>query len=192
MELRATLDVNDLQGLVADLFPFRVRLEDAIEDRKFVDLLNPRDVRLLPGEGFEMTCDARVEWPVPIVGSLHVDIEDVTVVVPLTTRTEARGAVLRFGLRLQNLSVRAVPGMVDDAVTARINDELLEHDTGLEWDIGESLSVALALPERLVPLELFETALGDVTVVVTSEGVEVTAPMRLSMRRTAAGGAVRL
>lgn len=182
MRLRATLEVKDVEVLLAELLPFRVRL-DADDDRKFADVMRPRDVRIVANQGIEVTCDATLSWPVPVVGAVRIEVEDVTLLMPISVSNSVEGARIFFGVRLQNMDVRAVPGRIDDALVRRINRELETHRTGFDWGIGETLTLRLDLPNLLVPLDAFRTWFGDLTVNITEAAVELAAPMRLGIER---------
>ena len=59
---------------------------------------------------------------------------------------------MAFELRIENADLELVPGLVDQALSDRINEFLRAEVTPLVWDFGKTFNKSVRMPERLEPL----------------------------------------
>jgi hypothetical protein len=162
VQIEATLTKADVRSLFERLAPLTIRLGG--DDELTLD--GPFDVMLDPKTGVRIACRAKVRWSVL---GLHVPVTVRSLVgriVP-TVRRDGKGIeALVFGLVLDDTDIAALPGVLDETVTRRVNEELAKKHIELAWNFHDLLDRTFALPDSI------ETA-AALSMRVTSAAVRV-------------------
>jgi len=150
LEVRLTRDV--LSGLLRQFAPIRLHLTPGDEDRRWVELEQPDVVELIPDVGLRIASNGRLRYKLAGL-SLPLTIRRVELVLAPKVLTPAPDDFrLAFELRIENADLELVPGLVDQALSDRINEVLRAEKTPLVWDFGKTFNKSVRMPERLEPL----------------------------------------
>jgi hypothetical protein len=118
MQLEATLTLEDLRSIFAQLAPLEIRLGG----RGTLLLACPTIVRLIPNDGVGVVCDATLEWELLGVDiPVHLSGLAVTMQPAVEAGLEGRGPRLTFKLQVDRTGVSSLPAMFDDRVTSLLN-----------------------------------------------------------------------
>jgi hypothetical protein len=143
MWLEALLTEDDLARLSSQLFPVELRLRDS----GLLTLSRPSRVALIASCGVEIVCDGRLVWPI-LKMNVPVELHDLTVsMVPsVELRPEGYALVVRPGLVRAGISRI---GLIDDRMTALLNEELQKHRIEWKWNFSRTLTHTFSLPGAL-------------------------------------------
>jgi hypothetical protein len=141
MWLEAILTEADLETVLQQFSPLKILLGD----NGSLLLAEPKEVSLIPDQGIEVVCDATLHWP--ILGfDLPVALRGLTVRVLPVVDKAASGTPLVFRLQLDHAGVAMLPAIIDDRVTAMVNEELHKKHVELSWNFMKTLSHEFTLP----------------------------------------------
>jgi hypothetical protein len=166
MWLKATIPQQDLLELAREMTPLAIRLgEDGC-----LEASEPSEVVLVAGEGLRLTCKAKLHWSV-IGVSVPVTIHSVTLMVrPRVERLNGRDRIA-LDLHIEHADVAALPALIDERLTARVNKELAARHSALAWAYGDTLSRTFELPGALRPLSRLRLQAAEARVEVTQAAV---------------------
>jgi hypothetical protein len=147
----AVIPRSDLARLVASMTPFRLTLA---EEWGCVVTLDRPTVELVPDQGIRLRGTGAVTWkiahaPIPVrVNAWQLLLEP---------RIEARAGshVLALEPYLEDLELKAVPGLVDENIAAAVSRVITRHQHGIAWNFGRALAARLPLPARVSPTSTF-------------------------------------
>jgi len=180
MRLEAVLTRDDLHGILNQFAPLEIRLG------KNGNLLldSPSKVALIPGEGLSIVCHATLHWPVLGV-SVPVSMRGLTVEVRPAVRPGLAGGgdVVAFTLQIDRAGVTVLPEVIDDKVTSRVNQELVEKHVELSWNFAKSLSHVFELPDALASAAALKLKVRQGIVVVTESAVVFTVDFGAEVQR---------
>jgi len=143
--------------------PLTIRLGG--EDHLTLD--GPLDVVFDPPAGIRIVCRAKARWSVL---GLHVPVTVRSLaarIVPTIGRDEHAAEALVFKLALDGADIAALPEVLDEKVTRRVNEELASKHIELAWSFHDLLDRAFDLPASV------ETA-SALAMRVTSAAVRMT------------------
>jgi hypothetical protein len=145
MWLEAILTKRDLETVLQQFAPLTIRLGDGGR----LLLADPTEVLLFPEGGLGVVCSATVQWPILGI-DVPVALKNLTLRVLPVVETTTAGSPLVFRLQVDHTGVAVLPAMLDDRVTAMINEELRRRNVELSWKFIETLSHEFGLPDSLV------------------------------------------
>jgi hypothetical protein len=145
MWLEAILTKRDLETVLQQFAPLTIRLGDGGR----LLLADPTEVLLFPEGGLGVVCSATVQWPILGI-DVPVALKNLTLRVLPVVETTVAGSPLVFRLQVDHTGVAVLPAMLDDRVTAMINEELRRRNVELSWKFIETLSHEFGLPDSLV------------------------------------------
>lgn len=174
MWIEAILTEDDLSDLARRMTPLTIRFGNDGD----LSLHDVRDVSLVADRGLRIVCKAKLHWPIlgihfPIV--LHsVD----AILIPVVRRgvgdngegVAATRDMLVFRVELERADLAGIPTVIDNRITAKVNQELAKSGAELTWRFSETLSHVFALPDSLQPKTSLglRTAWGEVKVTATT------------------------
>lgn len=152
MDLEVRLTRDFLNGLLHQFAPIRLHLTPADEDRRWVELEQPDVVELVPEIGLRIQSNGRLRYKMAGI-SVPLTIRRIELLLAPKVLTPAPDDFrLAFELRIENADLELVPGLVDQALSGRINELLRAEVTPLVWDFGKTFNKTVRMPERLEPL----------------------------------------
>ena len=167
MWIEAILVEDDINRLLGQLMPLSFDVGSA-GDR--VVLSDPRQVTFVAGEGVRLECEAKVRWTVagiPVPFTVH----DVRAMLrPEVVKGVDGRDSLAFSLLIEHADFAAIPTIVDERITDKVNDALRTH-MALSWNFSEMLSRSVDLPESLHPLRRLSLEVAWGKLRVTDEAV---------------------
>jgi hypothetical protein len=185
VELDVTLRQDEVVELLAEVAPLRIHLTKGDEDRRWVELEPPSEVKFVPGQGVRIVTHGRLRHEVAGV-ALPFGIRRVQVLFVPQIVTGHHGQRLDFRLRVEQADLENVPGLVEAVVISKVNQALEPERLGMYWELAQTLTLAVPLPERFEPLDRFLTAARTAQVTVTHEALILRLSLGLGMSRTRA------
>jgi hypothetical protein len=184
VQIEATLTKSDIRSLLARSMPLTIRLGG--DDELTLD--GPLDVALDPKAGLRLACRAKVRWSV-LGLHLPVTVRSLEVrLVPLV-RTDEKGVeALVFRLALDGADIAAVPGVVGDKITERVNEELAKKHVELAWNFHDLLDRAFALPNSIETASAIGLRVTSSAVRVTNESLSFAVRLDVAVERCPAEG----
>jgi hypothetical protein len=185
MHIDVTLSRQSIEELIRDFAPVRIHLTPTDEDRRWVELDEPSSVEMVPGRGARVVCSGRVRYTLAGI-KLPLNIRRIVVLlVPEVLRPSPGSQTLGFGVLIEEADFELVPGLVDRAIVDKVNEALKPTESTLVWDFGKTLTKSFVLPERLEPLDRFELAVRDGSLVVDENGLRLSAILTMKVTRRA-------
>lgn len=185
VDIDVTLRHAEVVDLLAEVAPLRIHLTAGDEDRRFVELEPPTDVSFVPGLGVRMVTRGKVRHEIVGVG-LPFEIRRVQVLFSPEVVLGHHGQRLDFKLRVEKADLENVPGFVEAVMISQVNPALEPERLGMYWELAQTLTLSVALPERFEPLDRFLTAARSARVTVTHDSVLLRLSLGLSITRTQA------
>ena len=177
MWLEAILTADDVASIATQVSPLELRI--GTDGR--LGLSRPSTVTLVPGRGVEIVCNAQLRWPV-LGMHVPVSMEGLTIMVcpGVESRPDGYALVLRLGL--ERAGVSSV-GLIDERVTALLNEELEKHHVELAWNFSQTLTHTFALPGALLSAEAVGLTVRSGTTRVTRDAMALAVLMGASVQR---------
>lgn len=142
MWVEAVLSKEDLTQVVGDFLPTTIRLGEDGE----LHLEDPSDVKLVENDGLYIRCSGRVKWS--LLGfTVPVTIKQLAVCISPFIEKRPNGDHLRFKVRIDDLDLALVPGILDTQIVSKVNAEI--GKTPLAWNFTQTLSHTFQLPKAL-------------------------------------------
>lgn len=183
MELDVTLRQDEVVKLLAEVAPIRIHLTGGDEDRRWVELEPPSEVRFVPGQGVRIVTHGRLRHELAGV-ALPFGIRRVQVLFTPQIVEGHHGQRLDFLLRVEEADLENVPGLVEAVVIPRVNQALEPERLGMYWELAQSVTSVVPLPERFEPLDRFLTAARTAQVAVTHDSLVLRLSLGLGISRT--------
>jgi hypothetical protein len=144
MWLEAILTREDLRQVLNQFAPMELRLGES--GKLLLD--TPSDVSLIRDKGLAVVCEATLHWPLLGV-DIPVHIHGLVLLVHPSVERRASGDVLVFTLEIDRANVSMLPKIIDDKITAMVNEELVKKHIELAWNFGKTLTHVFSLPAAL-------------------------------------------
>lgn len=183
MEMDVTLRQEEFAALLTEAAPLRIHLGDADEDRRFVDLEPPSEVIFVAGQGVRIITRGRVRHELAGIG-LPFEVRRVQVMFAPEVVIGHHGQRLDFRLRLEEADLENVPGLVEAVVMSKVNQALEPEAVRLYWELAQTLTLSIPIPERFEPLDRLLTTARSAQLTVTSESVILRLSLGLSLTRS--------
>jgi hypothetical protein len=182
MWLEAILTKADLETVLQQFSPLKILLGD----NGSLLLAEPKEVSLVPDQGIEVVCDATLHWP--ILGfDLPVALRGLTVRVLPVVDKAARGSPLVFRLELDHAGVVLLPAIIDNRVTALVNEELQKKHVELSWNFIETLTHEFELPAAIASAASISLVAIDGMVKANGSALGLAVRFETTVRRRLAG-----
>jgi hypothetical protein len=178
MWLEAIIPNEDLVTLLDEFTPLSMGLGG---DGR-IWLAEPSEMSLVEGAGLRVTCRARLRWPV-LGFRVPITVHYVTVLLRPEVVAKADGPALVFGLEIEHADFAAIPDIIDNLITNRINRELAGRRTDLSWSYAKTLSHVFDLPGRLQPMDGLAIVATNAVVKTTACAIALAIEMKASVRR---------
>jgi hypothetical protein len=185
VELDVTLHQDEVVKLLAEVAPIRIHLTKGDEDRRWVELEPPSEVQFVPGQGVRIVTQGRLRHEVAGV-ALPFGIRRVQILFAPQIVTGHHGQRQDFLLRVEQADLENVPGLIEAVVISKVNQALEPERLGMYWELAQTLTLAVSLPERFEPLDRFLTAARTAQVTVTHDALILRLSLGLGMSRTRA------
>jgi hypothetical protein len=184
VQIEATLTKSDVRSLFERSMPLTVRFGG--DDELTLD--GPLDVALDAKMGVRLACRAKVRWSVL---GLHVPVTVRSLEVRMVpgVRRDAKGVeALVFRLALDGADIAAVPGVVGDKITERVNEELAKNHIELAWKFHDLLDRVFALPKTIETASAIGMRVTAAAVHLTSESLSFAVRLDVAVQRRPAEG----
>jgi hypothetical protein len=178
MKLDARLTKEDLEHLLHCFLPCSIRLSG---DGK-LHLDAPSEVSLVAGVGLHCVCSGKLHWPVLGV-HVPVGLRSLRVVLSPTVDSADDGPRLVFKLHIEHVDVALVPTVIDNRITARVNDELAKKHVELSWAFARTLSHVFGLPDALESVAALALSAKEGSVWVTEQEMGFAVLLDVDVRR---------
>jgi hypothetical protein len=185
VEIDVKLGRDEVAELLADVAPVRIHLTEGDEDRRFVELEKPSEVLFVAGQGVRIVTRGRLRHELAGVG-LPFDIRRVQVLFAPEIVAGHHGQRLDFRLRVEAADLENVPGVVESVVISKVNQALDPERLEMYWELAQTLSTSVSLPQRFEPLDRFLTRARSAQVTVTSESLILRLGLGFSLTRSRA------
>jgi hypothetical protein len=143
MLVEAILTKSDLEHVVAQFLPATVQIDGGT-----LTLDGPYQLSLVPDHGLRIACRAHLHWPVMGV-HVPVDVEPLTAMLSPAVEVREGNETLVFVPSIVHADIRLSPTIVDNAITAKLNEALAAKHVELAWNFRRTLSHAFDLPESI-------------------------------------------
>jgi hypothetical protein len=185
VEIDVTLRHGEVVALLAEVAPVRIHLTEGDEDRRYVELETPTQVTFVAGKGVRIVTSGRLRHELGGVG-LPLDIRRVQVLFAPEIVAGHHGQRLDFRLRVESADLENIPGLVESVVVAKVNQALEPERVPMYWELAQTLSTSVPLPERFEPLDRFQTMARSAQVTVTNDSIVLRLSLELSLTRSRA------
>lgn len=185
MEIDISLGQTELLALLAEVAPLRIHFTAGDEDRRFVELELPSEVRFVAGQGVRIVTRGRLRHELAGLG-LPFDIRRVQVLFVPELVSGHHGQRLDFRFRIEQVDLENVPGLVESVAIPKMNQALEPEALRLYWELAQALTRSVPLPERLEPLDRFLTSLHSAQLTVTDDALLLRLSVSLAVSRTRA------
>jgi len=183
MDIDVTLRQDEVLALLAEAAPLRIHLTEGDEDRRYVELEPPSEVTFVAGRGVRIVTRGRLRHELAGVG-LPFDIRRVQVLFLPGVISGHHGQRLDFRLVVESADLENVPGVVEGVVVSKVNQALEPERVHMYWELAQTLSISVPLPERFEPLDRFTTRALAAQVTVTNESLILRLRLGLSLTRS--------
>ncbi len=185
MDIDVTLRHDELLTLLTEAAPLRIHLTEGDEDRRYVELETPSAMTFVAGRGLRIVARGRLRHELAGVG-LPFDIRRVQVLFPPEIVSGQHGLRLDFRLQVESADLENVPGVVESVVVSRVNQALEPERVHMYWELAQTLSTSVSLPQRFEPLDRFLTSARSAQMTVTNESLILRLSLGLSLTRSRA------
>jgi hypothetical protein len=183
VEVNVTLGHDEVVALLAEVAPLRIHLTEGDGDGRFVELERPSEVSFVAGQGVRIVTSGRLRHELAGVG-LPFDIRRVQLMFVPEIVSGAQGHRFDFRFRIESADLENLPGVVENVVVSKVNHALEPERSQIYWQLAQTLSVSVPLPDRFEPLDRFETRACAAQVTVTNESVILRLGLGLSLTRS--------
>ena len=177
MHLEATIDLLTIAQLVERATPLRVTLSD--DGERWVELSNPRETSIAPGQGIRIVCDGAFRWTALDV-PLSFQIRELRAMALLEI---IGGTHLTLQLELEAIDLTNVPALVERQLMKKVNAAMDPERTGLRWGLRDALSFVKSVPERVSTLDFFFLDAGTPTIHFDESCMRLRVPMTPRLTR---------
>jgi hypothetical protein len=183
MKIDLQLSRASIAKVIHDFAPVRIHLTPTDEDRNYIELEEPTVIQMVPDRGVRVVCSGRVRYALGPV-ALPLSMRRLSVLlVPEIVRGRRGRPALGFGIEIEDSDLELVPGLIEGAIAHRVNPALTPTVSPLRFELGEALTKAFQLPERLEPLDTFGIKARDASIAIDEEGLTLSIALELNIRR---------
>jgi hypothetical protein len=177
----AVLDLETVRELFAELLPLVVDLSDPQHADRFIRIDAPELVEFVAGKGIRVQTSAEVRWTVAGVG---VNAKIQTARLLFSPVLAATGGRVDLHITVEDADLKNVPKLVDRGLVGAVNARLAEKRDAIGWSFARTLSLRLALPSSMEPLEQFMMDARDFAFEIDESALRVSLalPMHFSRR----------
>jgi len=181
-------DREAIAGLLADVTPLELPLGDDDPAQRHFRVERPHEVALVRGRGIRIATRARLAWAIGRVPLPPVVLEEIALLIEpaIVAKFKDGVAVEHLVMRttLEELALRHLPAAIDERVVGLVNERLGEMGDQLAWGFTKALSLRLALPPRVRPLERFEMDVRGASIEVADAGLRLAVDLPMRIART--------
>lgn len=171
MELRITLGRDEIEQLVEQAAPLRIHLGKPDGKQRWIELEEPRDVRLVEDDGLSLTMAGRFHFDLAKV-PLGDEIRDIHVMIRPRVNTDETGmSLLDFHLDIDEADLVTVPDVIDRPLVEMVDRATTPKSTRLRVPFQQMLSAVGELSPRLQPLARARTTVAHPSVTVKPDRV---------------------
>ncbi len=181
MWLEAILTKEDLHQVLEQFAP----MEFLLGESGRLLLVDPSEVTLIPEKGLSVVCEATLHWPLLGI-DVPVNIHALDVLIHPVVERRAGGEFLVFTITLEHAGVGILPKILDDKITAMVNEELVKKHVELAWNFTDTLSHVFSLPDALISTAALGLAVEAGTVKVTESALGFAVGFRTKVQRRVA------
>jgi hypothetical protein len=184
MWLQAILTPTDLEGVLAELTPVKIVLDQHDADR-YLWLDRPTHVESVGEAGLRIATSVRLQWD--LIGiEVPLTLGTVTLLLaPSIKQIEGRD-VLAFSVCMEHADLSGVPGAVAERLISRVNEALSAEHAKLTWPFMETLDFHFKLPSGMEPPRALHLFAKWGALRMTEEGVAMAASFALDTEPAAA------
>jgi hypothetical protein len=178
MRLEAVLTKEDIEQLLRRLTPCTISLGDGGK----LHLDEPTDVSLIPNSGLHCVCSGQLHWPVL---GIHVPVGLRSLQMLLRPEVDVHDGtgVLVFKLHVEHVDVALIPEVIDNRITAKVNEELAKKHVELAWGYARTLSHIFAMPNMLESVTALAMEVKSGTVRLTAQELGFVVELGVDVRR---------
>jgi hypothetical protein len=184
VEIDVTLQRSEVAALLAEATPLRIQLGAADEGGRFVELEPPSEVLFIAGQGVRIITRGRVRHELAGVG-MPFEIRRVQLMFTPEMVIGHHGQRLDFRLRVEEVDLEKVPGLVEAVVISKVNQALEPEALHLYWELAQTLTLSVPLPERFEPLDRFLTTARSAQMTITHDSLILRSSIGLALSRSA-------
>jgi hypothetical protein len=185
VRIAAVLDLATVTGLLRELTPFTVNLDEDGSGDRWMRVDPPESVALVAGMGLRIKTSAHLQWTVAGV-KIPVTIRTVTIALGLELTDTKKGIRLCALPRIEDADLKNVPEMIDDKIVDVVNARLAAKAGEIGWTFGDTLTLRLQLPTALASVDAFRMDVSDASLEVGAEAVRLDANLPMHFSRVAA------
>jgi hypothetical protein len=189
MQLRARLDEATLRTLLEELLPVTILLDADAEDGgrkgRWIRIEPATKVDFIAGLGLRLAAPGHMRWITKGVAT-EWTLHEVQVLLKPEIVAQPHGGKLMFRPTVELADVKNVPGFIDRGITAVVNQQLAARADDMSWDYGRSLGFAVPLPPMLEGVSTLQLDVGDATVQITDDAVELGVTISIDFLRAPA------
>jgi hypothetical protein len=175
VRIAALLDLTTVTGLLRELTPFTVNLdEDGGGGERWMRVEPPESVALVAGMGLRIKTSAQLQWTVAGV-KIPVTIRTVTIALGLELADTKAGIRLCALPKIEDADLKNVPEMIDDKLVDLVNARLAAKAGEIGWTFGDTLALRLKLPSALENVNAFQMDVSDATLEIGGDVVRLEA-----------------
>jgi len=183
VQVDISLDREEIIELLAQVAPVRIHLTAGDEDRRWVELEPPSEVRFVPGKGVRIVTHGRLRHELAGIG-LPLGLRRVQILFSPEVVQGHHGQRLDFRLTVEEADLENVPGLIESMIIPKVNQALEPESLRMYWEVAQTLTFSLPLPERFEPLDRFSTTAKSVQATVTHDALIIRLGIGLDMTRT--------
>jgi hypothetical protein len=183
VQVDVTLHREEIIELLAQVAPIRIHLTEGDEDRRWVELEPPSEVSFVAGTGVRIVTHGRLRHELGGIG-LPLGLRRVQVLFSPEVVQGHHGQRLDFRLTVEAADLENVPGLIESMIIPKVNQALEPESLRMYWEVAQTLTFSLPLPERFEPLDRFSTAARSVQATVTHDALIVRLGVGLGITRT--------
>lgn len=183
MDFTIHMTRQEIADMIRSFMPVRIALSDRDGDgeaERWVEIRDPRDLSIEPGQGIFLDFAMRVHWPLPLLpddftirnvsGSLRPEI------ICLDGSTS-----LALSLNVLELDIQHVPDALDELIKNTVQQKLTAMQARLVWKIAETMNVSVELPEWIDPRKVASIQAVDASVEMRPDALTIRAPLDLTL-----------
>ncbi len=185
MHLQATLTAGELRQTLQSMLPLRIALDD--EDghdptRRWLDIHELLDDRLVAEEGYVVSTRASITWPERAVFDAF-DVRRVDVLVRPQLVATPSGKGLSVRLQCREIDIAWFPEFIDRAIAERINAKLREAGVEFRWDFSETLTFSFTETSARSNIAELTFDLSTAQLEVAEDALRLGGPMEVRLDR---------
>src|SRR4029079_3285925 len=143
-------------------------LGDADHPDRYIRIDPPELLEFVPQRGIRVETGAQLQWTVAGV-ALPFTIHSARLLLA-PVAVEGRFKLI---VTLEEADLKNVPKLIDRSIVSHINARLAEKRDSISWNFIQTLTLRLALPATMSPLERFEMDATEAAVAIDDNALQV-------------------